>query len=124
MPLRGNAQALRLLTKVYRVDSAFGMDLMPAVLNTLVKYPVDSTRVDKASADVKLHKLGYYKAEEAILNGAQSYAIGSRNLTRANLGDIQEMIATLETKVAEDEAAVESGGSGRRKSVGVLFRDW
>lgn len=66
----------------------------------------------------------YYKAEEAILNGAQSYAIGSRNLTRANLGDIQEMIATLETKVAEDEAAVESGGSGRRKSVGVLFRDW
>lgn len=58
----GNAQALRLLTKVYRVDSAFGMDLMPAVLNTLVKYPVDSTRVDKASADVKLHKLGYYKA--------------------------------------------------------------
>lgn len=39
----GNAQALRLLTKVYRVDSAFGMDLMPAVLNTLVKYPVDST---------------------------------------------------------------------------------
>ena len=66
MPLRGNAQALRLLTKVYRVDSAFGMDLMPAVLNTLVKYPVDSTRVDKASADVKLHKLGYYKAEEAL----------------------------------------------------------
>nr|WP_243270932.1 dNTP triphosphohydrolase [Flavonifractor plautii] len=54
----GNAQALRLLTKVYRVDSAFGMDLMPAVLNTLVKYPVDSTRVDKASADVKLHKAG------------------------------------------------------------------
>ena len=46
----GNAQALRLLTKVYRVDSAFGMDLMPAVLNTLVKYPVDSTRVDKASS--------------------------------------------------------------------------
>ena len=62
----GNAQALRLLTKVYRVDSAFGMDLMPAVLNTLVKYPVDSTRVDKASANVKLHKLGYYKAEEAL----------------------------------------------------------
>ena len=79
MPLRGNAQALRLLTKVYRVDSAFGMDLMPAVLNTLVKYPVDSTRVDKASADVKLHKLGYYKAEEALF-GALASATGTRTV--------------------------------------------
>ena len=75
----GNAQALRLLTKVYRVDSAFGMDLMPAVLNTLVKYPVDSTRVDKASADVKLHKLGYYKAEEALF-GALASATGTRTV--------------------------------------------
>lgn len=79
MPLRGNAQALRLLTKVYRVDSAFGMDLMPAVLNTLVKYPVDSTRVDKASANVKLHKLGYYKAEEALF-GALASATGTRTV--------------------------------------------
>ena len=44
----------------------------------------------------------YYEAERAILDGAQSYAIGSRNLTRADLGEITEMIATLETKVAED----------------------
>ena len=72
----GNAQALRLLTKVYRVDSAFGMDLMPAVLNTLVKYPVDSTRVDKASANVKLHKLGYYKAEEALFGALDGAADG------------------------------------------------
>ena len=65
----------------------------------------------------------YCRAEEAILDGAQSYAIGSRNLTRADLGEITEMIATLETKVAEDEAALESGG-GRRRSVGVYLRDW
>lgn len=67
----------------------------------------------------------YYRAEEAILDGAQSYAIGSRNLTRADLGEITEMIATLETKVAEDEAALEAGGrGGRRRSVGVYLRDW
>ena len=35
------------------------------------------------------------------------------------------MIAALETKVAEDEAALEAGGrGGRRKSVGVYLRDW
>ena len=65
----------------------------------------------------------YYEAEEAILGGAQSYTIGSRNLTRADLGSITEMIATLEDKVAEDEAALDSASGGRRKSVGVVFRD-
>ena len=66
----------------------------------------------------------YYKAEEAILGGAQSYTIGSRNLTRANLAEITEMIQILEGRVAEDEAALASSSGGRRKSVGVLLRDW
>ena len=34
----------------------------------------------------------YYQAEEAILNGAQSYSLGSRNLTRANLSEVRQMI--------------------------------
>lgn len=67
----------------------------------------------------------YYAAEKAIIEGAQSYAIGSRNLTRANLAEITEMIETLEAKVAEDETALETAGKGgRRKSVGVYLRDW
>ena len=33
----------------------------------------------------------YYKAEEAILGGAQSYSLGSRNLTRANLSEIRKI---------------------------------
>lgn len=40
---------------------------------------MDSTRVDKASADVKLHKLGYYKAEEALF-GALASATGTRTV--------------------------------------------
>ena len=81
---------------------------------------VIKTRLERNTARLDL----YYKAEEAILGGAQSYTIGSRNLTRANLADIQEMIATLESKVAEDEAALASASGGRRKSVGVYLRDW
>ena len=38
----------------------------------------------------------YYAAEEAILSGAQSYKVGSRSLTRANLNEIADMIKYLE----------------------------
>lgn len=65
----------------------------------------------------------YYAAERAILDGAQSYAIGSRSLSRADLSEVTETIAALEARVAEDEAALAPGG-GRRRSVGVLLRDW
>ena len=40
----------------------------------------------------------YYEAEEKILQG-QSYSIGSRSLTRANLGEVQDKIKELESKV-------------------------
>lgn len=38
----------------------------------------------------------YYQAEESILGGAQSYSVGSRSLTRANLSEIRAMIDKLE----------------------------
>ena len=65
----------------------------------------------------------YYAAERAILDGAQSYTIGTRNLTRANLAEITEMIEAHATVGAAPEPALERGG-GRRRSVGVYLRDW
>ena len=41
----------------------------------------------------------YYKAEKAILLG-QSYEIEGLKLTRANLNDVQSMIASLEAKIS------------------------
>ena len=38
----------------------------------------------------------YYAAETAILGGAQSYSIGNRTLTRADLKNISDMIRRLE----------------------------
>ena len=38
----------------------------------------------------------YKEAEEMILNGAQSYSVGSRTLTRADLKSIAERIEKLE----------------------------
>lgn len=63
----------------------------------------------------------YLKAEAAILEGAQSYTIGSRHLTRADLAEIRKMITTLEAGVDELEAML--NGGGRRKCVRVIPRD-
>ncbi len=41
----------------------------------------------------------YYKAEDAILSG-QSYEVEGLKLTRANLKDVQNMIASLEKKIS------------------------
>lgn len=63
----------------------------------------------------------YYKAEEAILNGAQSYSLGSRNLTRANLAEVRQMIDYLEKQVANEEAKAK--GKGKLKVMGGVPRD-
>lgn len=60
----------------------------------------------------------------ALLTGqVQSYAIGSRNLTRLNLPDLEETIASLEKEVDGLEEALRNGGK-RRKAVGAVPRDW
>ncbi len=38
----------------------------------------------------------YYEAEIAIIGGAQSYSVGSRSLTRANLAEIRQAIHDYE----------------------------
>lgn len=58
----------------------------------------------------------YYEAEEKILSGAQSYAIGSRNLTRANLSEIQSKIKELEA----EKRLLEKNASGKRKVARVV----
>lgn len=75
------------------------------------------TRIDKYKARLEM----YYKAEEAILDGAQQYSIGSRSLTRANLGDIRTMISTLEDEIDSMESELKNGS--RRKCIRVIPRD-
>lgn len=63
----------------------------------------------------------YYKAEEAILDGAQHYEIGTRKLTRADLSEIRKMITTLEKELDSMESEYNNGS--RRKCVRVIPRD-
>lgn len=59
----------------------------------------------------------------AIMKGrAQSYAIGSRNVTKHNISELWDIITDLEKEV-DSLQSILAGGS-RRKSVGVIPRDW
>lgn len=63
----------------------------------------------------------YLKAEAAILDGAQSYSIGSRHLTRADLAEIRKMMKEIEGAMDELEAQLKGGS--RRKCIRVIPRD-
>lgn len=62
----GNAQALRLVTKLHYLVDENGMNLTYALLNTIVKYPVSSIEIDKTSGNIKDKKMGYYYADQEI----------------------------------------------------------
>lgn len=63
----------------------------------------------------------YYQAEEAILSGAQSYSMGSRNLTRANLAEVRNTIEYLIRQIEVEEARAK--GKGKMKVMGGVPRD-
>lgn len=62
----GNAQALRILSKLHCLVDTTGMNLTYALLATIVKYPVPSTGINKKSGDVKDKKMGYMFSEQPL----------------------------------------------------------
>ncbi|TGE36877.1 hypothetical protein E4K67_17410 [Desulfosporosinus fructosivorans] len=64
----------------------------------------------------------YLDCEIAILEGAQSYQIGAKQLNRANLSHIRIMIEYLEKEIAQEESKI--AGKGRNRTVGVIPRDF
>lgn len=63
------------------------------------------------------------KAYIALLDGqVKSYAIGSRNLTRLDLPQLETTISKLEKEVSDLESRV--NGRPKRRAVGVVPRDW
>ena len=61
----------------------------------------------------------YYEAEEKVLAG-QSFTIGSRSMTRADLGKIQDMIKELECQIN----SIEINGTGKRVVARIIPRDY
>ncbi len=77
----GNAQALRVLTRLHcLMDMSTGMNLTYALLNTIIKYPVNSLGIDKNSGDICTKKMGFFTAEQALYDdiSANTGAVGMR----------------------------------------------
>ena len=103
----GNAQALRLVTKLHYLVDEYGMNLTYALLNTIIKYPVPSTQIDPASGDIREKKMGYYYADEGIFRKVTE-ATGTEN-RRHPLTFLLEAADDLAYKTADIEDAFVKG---------------
>ncbi len=103
----GNAQALRLVSKLHFLVDEHGMNLTYALLNTIVKYPVASNEIDPKSGNIKDKKLGYYLADAEIFREIQE-ATGT-NGRRHPLAFILEAADDIAYKTADIEDAFIKG---------------
>ena len=103
----GNAQALRLVTKLHFLVDENGMNLTYALLNTIIKYPVSSLETDKNSGDIRTKKIGYYYSERDIFRdiNENTGALGRRY----PLVYILEAADDIAYKTADIEDAVKKG---------------
>lgn len=86
-----------------------------------MKKRMETIRKKLAFRNRVLDKL--YDAYEAIASGrVKSYMIDDRQLTNHDLDDLSDEIRKVEEEIDELEALLD--GSGRRKAVGVIPRDW
>ena len=103
----GNAQALRLLTKLHYLVDENGMHLTYALLNTIIKYPVPSVGINKKSGNIKDKKMGYYLAESDIFEEITTATGAGRN--RYPLTYLLEAADDIAYKTADIEDAVKKG---------------
>lgn len=103
----GNAQALRLVTKLHYLVDENGMNLTYALLNTIVKYPVPSTGIDKSTGNIKDKKMGYYYADREIYDSIAADT-GTKS-SRHPLTYILEAADDLAYKTADIEDAFVKG---------------
>lgn len=104
----GNAQALRVLTRLHcLMYPGKGMNLTYALLNTVIKYPVSSVNIDKKSGDIRTKKMGYYLSEQALFEDVTE-STGARGF-RYPLTFILEAADDLAYKTADIEDAAVKG---------------
>ena len=103
----GNAQALRLVTKLHFLVDENGMNLTKALLATIIKYPVSSLDIDKKSGNIKTKKMGYFYADRENFNNIQESLELYGN--RHPLTYLLEAADDIAYKTADIEDSVEKG---------------
>lgn len=103
----GNAQALRLVTRLHYLVDEHGMNLTYALLNTIIKYPTSSVDIHPETGNVKDKKMGYYYADRDLFEDITNET-GTRGL-RHPLTFILEAADDLAYRTADIEDAFVKG---------------
>ncbi len=103
----GNAQALRVVTRLHFLVDENGMNLTKALLGTIMKYPVSSTQIGKEKNFINYKKMGYFYADEEHFKEVQA-ATGT-NGSRHPLTFLLEAADDIAYKTADIEDSVEKG---------------
>ena len=114
----GNAQALRLVTKLHYLVDEHGMNLTKALLGTMIKYPVASTEINKKSGRIREKKMGYFYADREVFQEVQR-ATGTCG-RRHPLTYLLEAADDIAYRTADLEDAVKKGCISYRKLVEEL----
>lgn len=109
----GNAQAIRVVSKLHFIVDEYGMNLTYALLNTLIKYPVSSLNIDKNSGNIKDKKMGYFLAEEDIfwdiVKSTGTYDIETNKVFRHPLTFLLEAADDIAYATADIEDGLKKG---------------
>lgn len=106
----GNAQALRILSKIRNKGKSHEINLTTGVIGALIKYPTDSLHVtNKKDPDIRRHKLGYYFAEQETFEKVSKEAgtwIDEKNVARHPLTFLMEAADDIAYSTADLEDAL------------------
>lgn len=103
----GNAQALRLVTKLHYLVDEHGMNLTKALLGTIIKYPVSSLAINRASGNIREKKMGYFYADREAFEDIQR-SDGTHGC-RHPLAFLLEAADDIAYKTADIEDAMKKG---------------
>ena len=103
----GNAQALRVVSKLHFLVDENGMNLTKALLSTIIKYPVNSTGIDKYSGNIRTKKMGYFDADKDIFENVDA-SVGS-NGNRNPLTYLLEAADDIAYLTADIEDSLKKG---------------
>ncbi|TCU74912.1 dGTPase [Bradyrhizobium sp. R2.2-H] len=102
----GNAQALRLLTRLQIINDGFGLNMSYAALAALMKYPVSSDKIDKKIGARK--KFNFFQSEATIVEEVWQHT-GLEEGVRHPLTLIMEACDDIAYSVLDLEDAAKKG---------------
>ncbi len=102
----GNAQTLRLLTRLQLINDDYGLNLTYSTLAALMKYPTASDRIDKDNVAKK--KYGYFQSEKEIVEEVWKKT-GLSEGVRHPLAYVMEACDDIAYTVLDAEDSVKKG---------------